>query len=855
MTDPAISPVVDSSSDEQIAARIDALDERYADPVREFFAAHGIRVSINRPTSVSATYHVAVGDRDFVKQIFSGRADAEKRFAIIWANGEHDVRLPRDVKIALVDASALDPTSVEEIFSFFFTSAATVLDLRTDKTDVPAPDTREPVVVEVNEETSPAPDLLEAGDSQRINSIIADMFEGSHPSPSVSHQQGEKRRGRPKKARPTWVGVIVGLVVVILSPFVWYGISTLLALGSLGISAKLLASGDGRLVYSVRFGEFWVRQASASWSVASTPMRLVGAWGMARHGERIVTLLRDIAQAETSMYNMMEQSFRVASVLFSGSSRSNSGEAGRQAQPGTSPIRLVEDLRLSAVTSHNHVGLAEANLTNLLDSAKFPFGIQLIAAWGKRGRAYLAKFRETSTFLEEFLALYPTIAGFSGKQTYLVLLQNSMELRPTGGFIGSIAVVSVENGVIDTLEVQDVYAVDGQLKGHVAPPAPIRDILHQEHWYLRDSNWDPDFRTSGQRAAWFYEKETGTRVDGVIGVSLPFIVDLLRATGPLELSDYPDRITAENFFGKALFYTQSEFFPGSTQKKDFLGSVATTLIFKLSEGRGVSVPGVFYAVSAALDRRNLQLYFDAPEVSQLAGHFGWAGSVWGRDGCIGVSPNDSCVFDPVFVAEANLAVNKANAFIERQTQRQVTLSEQGGIAESLVLTYRNPSFGPPQDAGGSYRGYLQIRLPADVRDIRVTTDGAVVSRRENEKTDLVVPFWQESQTGQFLVVGVAFDIAAGGTRTVTVSYQRGTELTFGSGGALYEAYDQQQAGFVDTQSTLTIVYPIFWDSEEEDVWGKQTLSGGKQTFLAKEAQLEYNSTIPGDHSVRVRFKK
>ena len=66
-----------------------------------------------------------------------------------------------------------------------------------------------------------------------------------------------------------------------------------------------------------------------------------------------------------------------------------------------------------------------------------------------------------------------------------------------------------------------MYALDGQLKGHVDPPAPMRDLLGQEHWYLRDSNWDPDFKESAARAAWFYEKEGGVPVDGVIAINVP----------------------------------------------------------------------------------------------------------------------------------------------------------------------------------------------------------------------------------------------------------------------------------------------------------------------------------------------
>lgn len=76
---------------------------------------------------------------------------------------------------------------------------------------------------------------------------------------------------------------------------------------------------------------------------------------------------------------------------------------------------------------------------------------------------YLYALRETSRSLGETL-------GSDSTKTYLVLLQNNMELRATGGFIGSFALITFENGKLIDANVFDVYSADGQLKGYVAPP-------------------------------------------------------------------------------------------------------------------------------------------------------------------------------------------------------------------------------------------------------------------------------------------------------------------------------------------------------------------------------------------------
>lgn len=47
--------------------------------------------------------------------------------------------------------------------------------------------------------------------------------------------------------------------------------------------------------------------------------------------------------------------------------------------------------------------------------------------------------------------------------------------------------------LLPQLQILDIYTPDGQLAGHVEPPAPIQKAFQNGEWRLRDSNWDPDF--------------------------------------------------------------------------------------------------------------------------------------------------------------------------------------------------------------------------------------------------------------------------------------------------------------------------------------------------------------------------
>ncbi len=65
----------------------------------------------------------------------------------------------------------------------------------------------------------------------------------------------------------------------------------------------------------------------------------------------------------------------------------------------------------------------------------------------------------------------PALLGAQQPQTYLLLAQNSEELRPTGGFITGVGLMSVDGGELGALDFSDSYSVFNPDVDHpLAPP-------------------------------------------------------------------------------------------------------------------------------------------------------------------------------------------------------------------------------------------------------------------------------------------------------------------------------------------------------------------------------------------------
>lgn len=372
----------------------------------------------------------------------------------------------------------------------------------------------------------------------------------------------------------------------------------------------------------------------------------------------------------------------------------------------------------------------------------------------------------------------PALFGADRKKTYLVLFQNNMELRPGGGFVGSYGLLEVGDGRVIDFSIHDVYDADGQLKGHVEPPYPIRRFLPSPHWYLRDSNFDPDFPKSASSAAFFLGIEKGETADGVIGIDVSFVKNILSVLGPIYVADYKEEVTKDNLFELAEKYAEKDFFPGSSQKKDFLRSLFTAIQLNISSKK-IPYVSLLKALRDSLKEKHLLFAFRDKSLQNIFTLNNWSSSLLDKR-----SQEEGTVLDFFGISEANLGVNKANAFIKRSVSQKMTLNGEGTISGELTLFYKNTSTGWP---GGDYKNYLRIILPLGSVLSEVVFDNveqkivnAITDPLIYESKSFVSPKGLEVERKEEYgktIFGFLTNVSIGGEKTIIVKYNLGKKIS------------------------------------------------------------------------------
>jgi hypothetical protein len=299
--------------------------------------------------------------------------------------------------------------------------------------------------------------------------------------------------------------------------------------------------------------------------------------------------------------------------------------------------------------------------------------------------------------------------GGSAPARYLVLFQNPAELRPTGGFPGTAALLTIAHGQVQSYEFFDIHeltrAYMASRQTHLPQPWPIEQFFPQDGFLLHDALWWPDFPRSAEQFIALYAETGWPPIDGVIAVQPEVAGDLLRVTGSFDI-DFDGQlrqITPDNFIDQIDRERRAQGItpPDRLVHKDLLGLIGKKLIERLVVADRQAVLGGLVHLAAKCQTRDLQIYATDPAVqSELDRH-----QCTGRLAPITGEPTLAVTYANLVLAKTSLDMRPRLALRVEQPkdgQREVTLDidlRNGTVADEDLIY------------AGFQRWWVEVRLP------------------------------------------------------------------------------------------------------------------------------------------------
>ncbi len=450
---------------------------------------------------------------------------------------------------------------------------------------------------------------------------------------------------------------------------------------------------------------------------------------------------------------------------------------------------------------------------------------------------FVSPVRETLLKLQSAIAklipaaeILPQIAGYPNEKTYLFLLQNSDELRPTGGFIGTYGIVKVKDGEVSVFETDNIYALDGPAERFLRldPPAPLRKYLKVGAWFMRDANWSPDFPTAAVQTEFFYHAERGPeqKIDAVVAVTPTFIEDILRQIGNIEMDG--ETFTPENLMDVLQYKVEREYYEKGipeAERKDIVGKLGEKILERLANLPSSRWSSIFSAADKALAERHLLFWSKDQELQTTIAREDWGGEVKNFGG------------DYLMVVDANLASLKTDSVMERKINYSFATASDGKLHARADITYKNN--GTFTWKTTRYRTYTRVYVPAGsvlVKGIGMMENDKISdpSRRPG-KVDVGEEF-NKTFFGAFI------SIEPGEERTLSFEYilPEGIQNQIASG--LYKFFAQKQSGTIGHPLTLNldfgknIIRAV--PAEERKEWGNGVYKLQTDLRVDREFEIE-----------------
>jgi hypothetical protein len=288
-----------------------------------------------------------------------------------------------------------------------------------------------------------------------------------------------------------------------------------------------------------------------------------------------------------------------------------------------------------------------------------------------------------------------------GDVTYLVLFQNTLELRPTGGFVGNFAEVTLNKGKVTKYTIYNTNAFDFGKPG-INSPKPFKDMLEVNQIQMRDGNWSPDFPTTAKQMIDLYKLEGGTQnIAGVIAVNATVLPEILKIIGPVNVDGIDEALNADNVLLSIQYELNFGFIDKGISRADRKEPIKNLATEVEKEIRKAS-PQTLYRVGNMLieqaQQKQILLWSSDEKVQNKVEALNWDGAI-----------EDNGEGDYFMLVDANLGALKTDYYMKRDITKIVDNCGDK-LCSTITIKYSNTAK-TASPLNNDYKSYTRVILP------------------------------------------------------------------------------------------------------------------------------------------------
>ncbi|MFA6428136.1 MAG: DUF4012 domain-containing protein [Candidatus Buchananbacteria bacterium] len=385
-------------------------------------------------------------------------------------------------------------------------------------------------------------------------------------------------------------------------------------------------------------------------------------------------------------------------------------EAGRYLSQGLNPLtttasstaKLPLTAKLRYLQNSAQLALAKISLAqkqvNEVSVKDVPADKQV--AWQQLNNtlpSLITNLRSSSQALEIILNLL----GETEPSRVLVLLQNNHELRATGGFVGSYALVDVKQGQVVKLEVPagGSYDLKGGATKNITAPRALQMI--NPVWSFWDANWWPDFPASARNILWFYQKSGGPSVDYLLAFNVEMVAKLLGIIGPIQSGDQV--INQANLVEVLQTASEAQRFVVGGKPKQMISDLTPQLIQKIIQSSPEQFLEIIALLQQALSQKDLMLFAsDNLEQAKII-EANWGGELKSTAG------------DYLAVINTNIGGGKTDNAIKQEIRLQSKILPDNSVINTLIIKRQHQGLLGDHFTKDPNNSYLRIYVPAGAK--------------------------------------------------------------------------------------------------------------------------------------------